>query len=914
MVAVPGAAAEAWPADGPRAQPPLLIVVRVFKAELARSFKKFGRMDPWAVVERSTSEGQTFEVARTAPHKRGHKSPVWSHESKGWPFVGDQDELVEFHVLGVGLKAALRGTPTVCGSSQASVRELLGDRLFYGAAELAKAVPLSTSEVAEGPVHSLPLAKAKERTGRILVQGVVVRGDRGQAAGGLRSRSGAPTTLLGRLAMPPKSPSSAVSPSATCRSSGSRAKATTAAVRRRCGNLEEQLLTKVDPGAFRAPVPRIGTSGGTAPFFRLELLEGRCPGIERDRWIGKDLGHALREVDFYEQALALSSETGCTGFEGLLEFMVEYAGVANFEVEGGSGKNAGTETKDVLVMCNLKCGFECLRMLDIKIGERTAAPGWQGKSWVRAKKQDILDSLTNSVAEGFRLEGFDAPPPAFNSMNPLSDVKDIAAGKKLEKKARRFMFQRMPATEVFMHLADVHQVPGYPDAAQDAVWTPQEVAEVVLHEVCSRLCALALACRAVPVPQKWVGSSVAVGFDAAALPPRSLAEEEVRRRVVVKIFDWGRSELNTPERHRRLSDAEKKDRATFWRYYTGGVDRLAWEAVRSYHHRFGCTAGWKQVTITVYDFDSCSGNDFIGKVTVPLHETEGEVTMRLEGATGKQVRRCWGAPATLTYRVGRRTLLPEGSRIAEAWQVTVVSAAGLPGKDHFQGRSTSDPFVVLTAASEDGAISFKQQTCVVERQLNPQWNETFEFPVARDTHALSDALEKSAPGLGAGLRGSADDAPPSVLLPPDHALDDQVEEGMRLWTSALNKAHAARGPAAAAAALPPDWLEGSPASRGSREARPSLESAFTFGDYESSFTAQFSFRQATAPGRAPVGSRGGGGGPCADGEPRAGGAPGADSKSCVLTLSDAVGRGGAFSGCRPDPGANMARQETPNWA
>ncbi|CAK0827049.1 unnamed protein product [Prorocentrum cordatum] len=76
--------------------------------------------------------------------------------------------------------------------------------------------------------------------------------------------------------------------------------------------------------------------------------------------------------------------------------------------------------------------------------------------------------------------------------------------------------------------------------------------------------------------------------------------------------------------------------ATFWRYYTGGVDRLAWEAVRSYHHRFGCTAGWKQVTITVYDFDSCSGNDFIGKVTVPLHETEGEVTMRLEGATGKQ--------------------------------------------------------------------------------------------------------------------------------------------------------------------------------------------------------------------------------------------------------------------------------------
>ncbi|CAK0867452.1 unnamed protein product, partial [Prorocentrum cordatum] len=131
-------------------------------------------------------------------------------------------------------------------------------------------------------------------------------------------------------------------------------------------------------------------------------------------------------------------------------FMVEYAGVANFEVEGGSGKNAGTETKDVLVMCNLKCGFECLRMLDREaVAPRPLARGRAGSG------RRSRTSWTASRIPWRRDSG---------------------------SKARRFMFQRMPATEVFMHLADVHQVPGYPDAAQDAVWTPQEVAEVVLHE------------------------------------------------------------------------------------------------------------------------------------------------------------------------------------------------------------------------------------------------------------------------------------------------------------------------------------------------------------------------------------------------------------------------------------------------
>eukprot|EP00434_Breviolum_minutum_P029748 symbB.v1.2.026299.t1/scaffold2616.1/size74813/3 len=56
-----------------------------------------------------------------------------------------------------------------------------------------------------------------------------------------------------------------------------------------------------------------------------------------------------------------------------------------------------------------------------------------------------------------------------------------------------------------------------------------------------------------PVPQKWIGSSVALGFDIGQMPKRG-EEEKFRQKIIVSIFDWGRSELNTIEKNAALSD------------------------------------------------------------------------------------------------------------------------------------------------------------------------------------------------------------------------------------------------------------------------------------------------------------------------------------------------------------------------
>jgi hypothetical protein len=43
----------------------------------------------------------------------------------------------------------------------------------------------------------------------------------------------------------------------------------------------------------------------------------------------------------------------------------------------------------------------------------------QGKSQLAAARNNMVDSMTNSSSEGFRLEGFDGLPSALQSCNPL---------------------------------------------------------------------------------------------------------------------------------------------------------------------------------------------------------------------------------------------------------------------------------------------------------------------------------------------------------------------------------------------------------------------------------------------------------------------------------------------------------------
>lgn len=376
------------------------------------------------------------------------------------------------------------------------------------------------------------------------------------------------------------------------------------------------------------------------------------------------------------------------------------------------------------------------------------------------------------------------------------------------------MMQRMHAEEMFMHFLDVHHSP-FNKFTLHETFAPTEVTELVLHEMIIHLVALSLACRIVPVPQKWVGSSVALGFDCARVFSRH-EERECRRNVCVNIFDWGRSELNTAERHSTLQVKEQSDRTEFWRYYMGGIDRLSWEAARSYLHRFSNDREWQDVTIAIYDFDALSKSDFIGKITVPLADTKGPVEVRLvaprtsmlggEGIVstvsqrflrpGKSKSRGSSAKKTptLTYSIEFQPL-PKGARLAGLWRLQVIRAANLTACDSW---GTSDPFALLTAVSPDGRL-FQQQTTVIVRDLCPEWNETFDLPVAHlNSEELRCGLDGVAPFLGDVLTSQAftynsedvgySETIVSVATSKQFKKNSLVKSSLEAWVSYLDTA------------------------------------------------------------------------------------------------------------------------------
>eukprot|EP00928_Gymnodinium_smaydae_P029449 TRINITY_DN22179_c0_g8_i1.p1 TRINITY_DN22179_c0_g8~~TRINITY_DN22179_c0_g8_i1.p1 ORF type:complete len:843 (+),score=169.79 TRINITY_DN22179_c0_g8_i1:425-2953(+) len=700
-----------------------LVVVRVLRAELNNSAKLHGfvRLDPYVVIEFATGGHDFHEVSRTATQHHGHLHPEWDHTCRGQPYHGrgscDQ--------IRITLRHRLYGhcSDHVCGLASVEVDELLG--------EDQESAGGGRGRRSQHEVHSLPLMHEKDEIGKIFVRAVIVH--QGHPLGAVTT-------------------------------------------------------TSIPDDVFESPAARLGVSGGTAPFFRL-LLREPLSGQSREHYIGKDLSRAHDELAFYERALEIlraGPDGDNAAFLPLLGFLFEYRGVVTCDEDRvnmpafhpssssrASAKGAATEVletrqkpKEMLVLRNLFDGCKKLRLIDLKIGQKTAAGGWQGKSRRSALKQSILDGLTNSCCEGFRLEGFDGRPSRLSSMDPLLDVGGgDQFGEWMTKKAARVIYQRMTSSEVFMYFLDVLQEPfeSYEAQASTETLQPTELVELVMHEVVRRLVQLAVACRLSPAPQKWIGSSVALGFDCGSLPPRAESESAVRDRVIVSIFDWGRSELNTLESHMSLSDDEQRDRDLFWQYYRGGIDRLAWEAARAYRHRFGAAkkSDWREVVLTIFDYDSLTANDFLGRVIVPLEATNGDVTVTLLDNSDRKVRGAWWALSSLTYSIEWHDF-PAGSRLLGAWRVKVVQAARLPRADQMQFRGTSDPFceVCALAIVGDAHLCFRQRTSIKPRTLDPVWNEELDIPVAARPEFLQEAVESVSSSF-VGM--DVDDE----MLPPD---------------------------------------------------------------------------------------------------------------------------------------------------
>jgi len=129
----------------------------------------------------------------------------------------------------------------------------------------------------------------------------------------------------------------------------------------------------------------------------------------------------------------------------------------------------------------------------------------------------------------------------------------------------------------------------------------------------------------------------------------------------------------------------------------------------------------------------------------------------------------------LTYAIEKREM-PKGSRLAYTWRVRVVRAESLPRMDMMLGRGTSDPFCTVTAVSDVGDVRFRQQTSVIVKNLDPEWNEAFDIPVAARPGELEAALEAVSPEL---VKESLD-----WLLPPEaHSGYRDEEEAVRATAS-----------------------------------------------------------------------------------------------------------------------------------
>ena len=668
--------------DDPNMSPPpaqaQYVVLKVKSAELTKNFERLGRMDPFAVVSWLSDGGSMKKLlSRTHTLWNAHKTPEWEFACRAKKYSPSSGDQIEVALWEDGnvSKAEWMGSATI------DVDELLGPDPTPG---------VESDDVVLPVMWQKKKSSGEEQNGTVTVR----------------------TTLV--VADPTNSPSSST-----------------------VVKTDDVQVTRVDPALFARPVKRLGVSGGTAPFFQLKLLsppEGRT----EDHFIGKDLSRAVDEIAFYEEMLSIvNSDNEECGLRDLLAFGFEYAGVLAAPEEG---VEEGEDTeRELLVLRNLRDGCSTLRLLDIKMGEKTASAGWHGKSWSHAYRQGLMDKTTNSYVEGFRLEGFDGKPETLVTMDPLLDYDQQKSAKAL-KKASRMLLQHMDAREVLIHFLDLHQGPtADSDVNLDEVYSAAELSELVFHEVVARMAKLAAACNKVTVPQKWVGSSVALGYDCGKLPPRSKDEAAIRSTVLVNIFDWGRSELNTMVKMQTMSAKEQQDRMTFWNFYKGGIETLAWNAARTYQHRFANADEWKEMTLSFYDYDAMSVDDFMGTATVAVEETEVS-EIKLYNNKGKE------SNATFTYSLHWRPC-PAGSRLKGMWRVGIKSAKNLPNMDEV---SVSDPYCCIKATSADGKHCFEQVTRVIHNDLNPVWDATLDLPIASDADALRKALEEGKSGLGQG--------------------------------------------------------------------------------------------------------------------------------------------------------------------
>ena len=414
--------------------------------------------------------------------------------------------------------------------------------------------------------------------------------------------------------------------------------------------------------------------------------------------------------------------------------------------------------------------------------------------------QKWLDGVTNSNGQGFRLEGFDGPPQSMKSIFDHADSERHGISK---VKMERFLMQRQPAKEFLKFFLDLHDTSNstYSGSPPAQAVLPDvnsglaerlsivETEELVLLNCIEELALLAEACRNTEVAQQWIGSSVMLAFDAdiqllrndlqeAEALPSGAAAKIARARV--HIFDWGRSELNTPENHNELWWEHKQARETYWGHYCSGIALLLYDCCLVYARRFLCDHN--SVSISVWDRDVYTEDDLIGLTTVALKATDGVVTTGLEDTKGISCHADGGEGGKRTTELSfsiQELPVPEPTRLQGCWAVTahrVNNTAKMDlmsksdGVAHVQAycepaheskaainsRDSGHADVYTTAQSLLRTAA--RSTTVAADVDSPVWEETFELGTLKQ--------EGRRPFIQALLRAFAGDG--GLELDPDY--------------------------------------------------------------------------------------------------------------------------------------------------
>mmetsp|Transcript_99434 Transcript_99434/g.157322 ORF Transcript_99434/g.157322 Transcript_99434/m.157322 type:complete len:647 (+) Transcript_99434:159-2099(+) len=323
---------------------------------------------------------------------------------------------------------------------------------------------------------------------------------------------------------------------------------------------------------FEEPCEPVSTSGGTAAFFHVRYRSGQePPGHALNYFVGKDLSHASDEIEFYDCLRVAVDKDG--RYSNFAEMCMDCPGVSKLICK--NPKDNTMQVRFLLLLENLWNGYDKMRLVDVKMGAETSVACWKGKSRLHAWKNARVDQRTNSLVEGFRLEGMECPPRAIRDR---IEAVEIGTGNRMRSKiisgkaAKRFLLQRLRAHEFMASWCDVSSLGAGAEAhAHSAVWSAIEQVGKLL-----RLCV------ELPVPQQWIGSSIAMSLEVGKICKNP--------NVRVKVFDWGRAELSSIEHHQSLNPEQRKDRLRFWRQYIRAVCRFYWELCRIAAHRCCCTS------------------------------------------------------------------------------------------------------------------------------------------------------------------------------------------------------------------------------------------------------------------------------------------------------------------------------------